>query len=227
MPAHLLIVDRRADIKWAKDNLQVVSARDYIAKPEQVKVPRGARILNLSRSYRYLGTGYYCSLLAEARGDRVIPSVKTILDLSRKDFYRAQLAEVDEAIRRTIKRLPQPPQASFNLYVFFGHADDARFQDIARSIFDLFRCPLLKVQIRLKDAWTVHTLEPLSLADLRPDQEAQFEAALAAYTRASWREPTAKAPARYTVAILHNPKEELPPCLTICQCFLAIRYWQT
>ena len=211
MPAHLLIVDRRADVKWAKGNLQVVSARDYIAKPEQVKVPRGARILNLSRSHRYLGTGYYCSLLAEARGERVIPSVKTILDLSRKDFYRAQLAEVNEALRRMIKRMPQAPEASFNLTVFFGHADDARFQDIARSIFDLFRCPLLKVQIRLKDAWTVHTLEPLSLADLRPDQEAQFEAALDAYTRASWREPTAKEPARYTIAILHNPKEELPP----------------
>ncbi|MCW2243310.1 RimK family protein [Azospirillum canadense] len=215
MPAHLLIVDRRAnlkaDLKWAKDNLQVVSARDYIAKPETVKIPRGARILNLSRSHRYLGTGYYCSLLAEARGERVIPSVKTILDLSQKDFYRAQLGEVNEALRRVIKRLPDPPGASFNLTVFFGQADDARFQDIARSIFDLFRCPLLKVQVRLKDTWTVHTLEALSLADLRPDQEAQFEAALEAYTRASWREPTARAPARYTLAILHNPKEELPP----------------
>ncbi|MBP2290617.1 RimK family protein [Azospirillum rugosum] len=211
MPAHLLIVDRRADLKWAKDTLQVVSARDYIAKPETVKIPRGARILNLSRSHRYLGTGYYCSLLAEARGERVIPSVKTILDLSQKDFYRAQLGEVNEALRRTIKRLSDPPGASFNLTVFFGQADDARFQDIARSIFDLFRCPLLKVQVRLKETWTVHTLEALSLADLRPDQEAQFEAALEAYTRASWREPAARAPARYTLAILHNPREELPP----------------
>ena len=215
MPAHLLVVDRRADGKWAKDGLPVVSARDYIARPEQTleqaKAPHGARILNLSRSYRYLGTGYYVSLLAEARGERVIPSVRTILDLSRKTFYRAQLAEVEEALRKTIKRLDHPPEASFNLTVFFGHADDARFQDIARTIFDLFRCPLLKVQVRLKDGWAVHALEPLSLADLRPDQEAAFQAALDAYTRASWREPAAKAAPRYTLAILHNPKEELPP----------------
>lgn len=215
MPAHLLIVDRRTDLKadltWAKDNLQVVTARDYIARPETVKVPRGARVLNLSRSHRYLGMGYYCSLLAEARGERVMPSVRTILDLSRKDFYRAQLDEVNEALRRAIKRMPDPPGASFNLHVFFGRSDDARFQDIARTIFDLFRCPLLKVQIRLKEAWTVHTLEALPLADLRPEQEAAFEAALEAHTRTSWREPAARAPARYTLAILHNPREELPP----------------
>jgi len=209
MPAHLLVVDRRADVKWAKDGLPVVSARDYIAHPEQA--PRGARVLNLSRSYRYLGTGYYVSLLAEARGERVIPSVRTILDLSQKAFYRAQLAEVEEALRKAIKRMDHPPEASFNLTVCFGHADDARFQDIARTVFDRFRCPLLKIQVRLKEGWTVHALEPLSLADLRPDQEPLFQTALDAYTRTSWREPAAKAPPRYTLAILHNPKEELPP----------------
>lgn len=212
MPAHVVIVDRRADFKWAKDNLQVVTARDYIAKPELAKAPRAARVLNLSRAYRYLGTGYYCSLLAEARGERVIPAVKTILDLSRKTLYRAHLSEVEEALRRKIRRLAQPPETSFNLCVFFGRADDRRFQDTARQIFDLFRCPLLKVQVRLKEGgWSVHTVEPLSLADLKPDQEGPFEAALDAYTRASWREPTAKPAPRHALAILHNPREELPP----------------
>lgn len=211
MPAHLVIVDRRADFKWAKDNLQVVTARDFIAKPEVVKTPRAGRVLNLSRTYEYLGTGYYCSLLAEARGERVIPAVKTILDLSQKTFYRAHLAEVEEELRRKMKRLAQPPEASFNLYVFFGRADDRRFQDTARRIFDLFRCPMMKVQVRRKDDWVVHAIEPLSPADLKPDQEEAFEAALDAYTRASWREPTAKPPPRYSLAILHNPKEELPP----------------
>lgn len=210
MPAHLVIVDRRADFKWAKDSVQVVSARDYIAKPEAMKT-RTAKVLNLSRTYSYLGTGYYVSLLAEARGDRVIPSVKTILDLSQKALYRAHLSEVEEALRRKMKRLAQPPEASFNLYVFFGHADDRRFQDIARQIFDLFRCPLLKVQVRLKQGWTVHAVEPLSLADLKPDQDELFAAALDAYTRTSWREPAAKSAPRWTLAILHNPKEELPP----------------
>lgn len=210
MPAHLVVVDRRADFRWTKANLQVVSAREYILKPEQHKA-RTPRVINLSRTYDYLGTGYYVSLLAEARGERVIPSVKTILDLSQRTLYRAALPEVEEALRRKIKRLAQPPETSFNLHVFFGRPDDRRFVELARQVFDLFRCPILKVQVRLKDNWVVHAVEPLGLDDLKPEQEGLFEQAMDAYTRATWREPAVKTTARYTLAILHDPKDELPP----------------
>lgn len=211
MPTHIVIVDRRADFPWAKDGLQVVTARDYIAKPEQVKTARSPRVLNLSRTYRYLGTGYYCSLLAEARGERVVPSVKTILDLSQKAYYRPQLAEAEETLRRAIKRMDDPPEVPFTLTLFFGHADDPRYREVGRQIFDRIRCPLLKVQMRRKEDWTIHSLEALALPDLRPDQAPLFEQALDVYTRASWREPAAKTVPRYALAILHNPKEELPP----------------
>lgn len=210
MAAHIVIVDRRGDYSWAKPNLQVLTARDYILKPDAHRL-RNPRIINLSRGYDYLGIGYYASLLAEARGERVIPSVRTLLDLSQRTLYRAALPEVEETLRAKMKRLAQPPETSFNLYVFFGRADDRRFQDIARQIFDLFRCPLLKVQVRLKDTWIIHSVQPLSLDDLKPEQQPAFDAALDAYTRASWREPAAKSAARYSLAILHNPKEALPP----------------
>jgi len=210
MATHLVIVDRRADFPWTKDAVQVVTARDYITKPETVKA-RNQRVINLSRTYEYLGTGYYVSLLAEARGDRAIPTVKTILELSQRTLYRAALSEVEEALRRKMKRLAEPPEASFNLYVFFGATDDRRFTDIGRQVFDLFRCPILKVQVRLKENWVLHAVGALSIDELKPDQKDAFEAALDAYTRASWREPAARASARWTLAILHNPKEELPP----------------
>ncbi|HYH39118.1 MAG TPA: RimK family protein [Azospirillum sp.] len=210
MAAHLVIVDRRADFPWRKDNLQVVTARDYIAKPDAGR-GRDQRVINLSRTYEYLGTGYYVSLLGEARGERVIPTVKTILDLRQRALTRTMLAEVEEALVRKMKRLSDRPEASFHLLVFFGRTMDRRFADIAREIFDLFRCPILKVQVRLKQGWTLHAVEPLSIDELTEEQKAAFEAALDAYTRASWREPAARAQARWTLAILHNPKEELPP----------------
>ena len=40
-----------------------------------------ARVMNLCRTDRYQGRGYYVSLLAEARGHRPLPEVKTIGDL--------------------------------------------------------------------------------------------------------------------------------------------------
>ncbi|MGQ9370809.1 RimK family protein [Azospirillum sp. A39] len=210
MPGYLVIVDRLSSFTWSKPNLHVVRARDYVANALPAKL-RDPRVINLSRSHEYLGTGYYCSLLAEARGDRVIPSVKTILDLSQRTLYRSMLSEVEEALRRTMKRLADPPETSFNLYVFFGRADDRRFQGIARQVFDLFRCPILKVQVRLKDAWIVHSVAPLALDDLKEDQKPLFEVALDAYTRTSWREPAARPALRWSLAILHNPKEALPP----------------
>ena len=121
------------------------------------------------------------------------------------------MAELEELLKRRLHKMAQPPEASFTLYSFFGSADDRRFQDLTRRTFDLFRCPMLKIQIRLKDDWHIHSLQPLSLDDLRDDQEDHFRAALDAYTKSSWREPTEKPAPRYTMAMLHNPKEALPP----------------
>ncbi|HYD31297.1 MAG TPA: RimK family protein [Azospirillaceae bacterium] len=211
MPTPLIVVDRRTDFRWDASRLQILTTREYIAKPELVK-GRAARVVNLSRSYGYLGAGYYCSLLAEARADKVIPTVKTILDLSQKSLYRSSLPDLEDLFTRKMRRLSAPPETSFHLHIFFGHADDTRFQDVARQIFDLFRCPMLRVHVRLRETWSIGSIQPLSLDDLKPDQESLFEKALNAYTRAGWREPTAvKTMARWSLALLHNPKEELPP----------------
>src|SRR5690349_7307320 len=139
MPSHLIIVDKGSSFQFDRSDLEILTTKDYIARPEAVR-SRNPRIVNLSRAYSYLGAGYYCSLLAEARSHKVIPSVKTILDLSQKSIYRYALPELEELLRRRLKRMAQPPEASFNLSVFFGHADDRRFQDLARRVFDLFRC---------------------------------------------------------------------------------------
>jgi glutathione synthase/RimK-type ligase-like ATP-grasp enzyme len=210
MSSHLIIVDKSSSFKFDRTDLEVLTTKDYIARPELVRT-RNPKIVNLGRAYSYLGAGYYCSLLAEARSHKVIPSVKTILDLSQKSIYRYALAELEELLKRRLRKMAQPPEASFTLYSFFGSADDRRFQVLTRRTFDLFRCPMLKIQIRLKDDWHIHALQPLSLDDLRADQEDHFRTALDAYTKSSWREPTEKLAPRYTMAILHNPKEALPP----------------
>jgi len=210
MSTHVIVVDRRTDFKGPLGSLHLITTKEYITRPEAVK-GRVVRVINLSRDYSYLGFGYYCSLLAEARGQKVIPTVRTILDLSQKSLYRFALPELEEALRRRMRRLTQPPEASFSLKVFFGHTDDRRFQDFARRLFDQFRCPMLNVHLRLKEDWSISGIEAMALDDLKPDDEARFEAALDAYTRSGWREPTVKSTPRYSLAILQNPKEALPP----------------
>ncbi len=207
---HVVVVERRCDLKWAEGAHRVITAKDYIANAESFKP--NTRVINLSRSHAYLGYGFYCSLLAEARRHRVIPTVRTMIDLSNKSAYRFALTELDALLRKRIRRLAEPPAMPFSLHLFFGEPEDRRFLALGRRAFDLFRCPLLELQVRLKSGeWLIHAIRPFSVDTLKPDQERRFAAALAAYTRSTWRTPKEKAPPQKTIAILHNPKEAMPP----------------
>ena len=207
---HVVIVERRCDFKWAEGADRVITAKDYIADSESFKP--NTRVINLSRSHAYLGYGFYSSLLGEARRHRVIPTVRTMLDLGRKSSYRFALTELDALLRKRMKRISDPPAAPFSLRLFFGEPEDRRFMALCRRAFDLFRCPLLELQVRWKDGdWRIHAIRPLSVEMLKPGEEHRFTAALAAYTRSTWRTPKEKAPPQKTIAILHNPKEAMPP----------------
>ncbi|MFO1129111.1 MAG: RimK family protein [Rhodospirillales bacterium] len=210
MARHIVVVDRRADFPWPAPDRVVVTAKDFVTEAAR-RLPTSARVINLCRDYSYLGLGYYASLLAEARGQKVIPSVEVILDLHWKRLLRIALPEVNELIRRTFRADPvhQPP---FRAMIFFGIADDPRLAVSARRIFELFRSPLLTVELKHKDGWYVAAIEPASLAEMKPDDHAVFIDALDRYTRAAWRGGREMpAPARYALAVLHDPKETHPP----------------
>ena len=49
------------------------------------------------------------------------------------------------------------------------------------------------------------------LHKLREDQEDQFAHALDNFSRKIWRQPRSRRLARYDLAILHDPQEQLPP----------------
>ena len=61
--------------------LPLVAARDYLTDPLWAG-RKGLKVLNLCRDRDYLDVGYYCSLLAEERGHRILPGVRTINDLA-------------------------------------------------------------------------------------------------------------------------------------------------
>jgi len=210
MPQHVIIVQKPADRSWAAKMGTVVTARDYITGAEKFGTKQ-TRVINLSDEFEYLDLGYYCSLLAEARGHNVIPTVETILDLSRKTLYQVALPELNAALRKDIEKLPKPPKSGFSLTMCFGQAYDGRFGGFARRVFDRFRCPLLRVQVALEERWQVKAIEAITPTDLSPHEFEYFVAALENYTRAHWRTPKVKAPPRYSLAILQNPREAMPP----------------
>jgi glutathione synthase/RimK-type ligase-like ATP-grasp enzyme len=207
---HTVIVDHLRDWRWDVAGLNVVTANDYLAHREKA-AKRPARIVNLCRRYTYLSGGYYCSLLAEARGDLPMPTVADILDLSRRSLYAFALPELDRILTQTLARLAEPPESDFDLYVFFGHADDRRFRRLAAELFDLFRYPLLKLSVVRGKRWQIKAIRPMGLHRVTAALAPFFETSLRSHTRVPRRRRPDKKPALFDLAILVNPNEKLPP----------------
>ena len=69
----LLVINVATGWPTSIPNAEVVDAKEYLTNPKYNEL-RGAKVYNLCRSYRYQSTGYYVSLLAEARGHKPIPA---------------------------------------------------------------------------------------------------------------------------------------------------------
>ena len=210
MSGWVIVVDRRNDLPAELAAYPVSTTRDYLLQP---RGSRGvaAKVLNLSRSYAYQSLGYYCSLLAEARGHKVVPTVSTMLDLSRRAVYGHALAEVEETLNRTLRRLAEPPSASFRLFVCLGRCDDPRFARFGRQIFDLFRCPMLEIFVKAGDPYRVRKIAPVAVDELGEEGRRELVQAVDSFLSRPWKSPKAKPEPRFTLAVLVDPKEQLPP----------------
>jgi glutathione synthase/RimK-type ligase-like ATP-grasp enzyme len=210
MARHIVIVQKPDDQQWAESAGIAVTAREYVVKADLYGSSR-ARVVNLSGDYGYMDMGYYCSLLAEARKQKVVPTVETILDLSRKTLYGLLLPELNGVLRQEIEKLPQLPRGAFTLVICFGQPMEAHFKTLARRVFERFRCPLMKVSVDPDDNWQIRALDAIAPSDLSRTEFEFFLAALEDYTRSSWPKPKARSAAKYSLAVLHNPREAMPP----------------
>jgi len=172
-------------------------------------------ILNLCRSYRYLSHGYYCSLLAESRGQQVMPSISTINSLGSKSLYLLNLDAPDETLERLEKRLSKrltgPEPMVFSAKLYFGSTLDPDLKSLGRALFDQFPCPILEVQFRRRERWYISRLRMRGINSLNDSEQTEFAEALDRFSRNIWRKPKSRKQYRYELAILVNPKEKMPP----------------
>jgi len=211
MATQLIVVEDVDDWEYPGLECPVVCVDDYLTGQEYFKL-KNVQVINLCRSYRYLSVGYYCSLLAEARRHRVIPSVKSTRDLSSKAMYSLDAVNLDEQVQKSFRRHHKDSvETVFEMDVYFGNCRYEALSDLARQIFETFPCPLLRVAFRRQDRWHITSIKPLSLHRLEKENREFFEQSIAGYLKRRWRLPKAKSPARYDLAVLHNPDDPLPP----------------
>lgn len=211
MPRYAIIVDRLSDWKGPSEGFNLISANDFLTNKAKKDRRQSARVINLCRRYEYLSAGYYCSLLAEARGQVPMPTVADVLSLQRKNLYAFALPELNTILNRTIKRLDEPPTEAFSLIVIFGKPDNTHFKRLASECFDTFRYPILQLDIEPGKRWEISEIRPLGLHQVPEHLTPMFYDALQAYTRTRKVLSGGRQPAQYNLAILMDPDEALPP----------------
>ena len=208
MDSWVLVADQPRDVVARDLPYVVISSEDYVARPYMFAGAR-QKILILARSYNYQTQGYYCALLAEARGHRVLPSVETMLDLRSRSHYDHAVPELEEIFNRELKAVDGEPPKS--MLVAFGRAELPGFERFAQLLFDWFRAPTLTVSFK-GDGWRlIRRVELTPLARCSSEQKSFFTEALKAYTGRKWRAPKPRSSPRHSIAVLHDPKEPMPP----------------
>ena len=211
MTGWVILVDSPRDFPNAETPHKVITTSDYLARPKLFDALGRAKIVNLSRSYNYQSKGYYASLLAEARGHRVIPSVETMLELRERKLYEHALPELQESLTVAAHKAQATETTTFDLLFCFGLTQDVRFEAFGRLLFDWYRCPAIEVTITPGKRWRIDRLRARPLAKLSPDEGEFFRQALHQYTQRDWKSPRARAVAKYSLAVLHDAQLAMPP----------------
>lgn len=211
MTGWVILVDQPRDFPNADTPHKVITTSEYLARPRLFEIVR-PKLVNLSRSYAYQSKGYYASLLAEARGHRVVPTVETMLELRESKLYEHALPELEDELNRCARRADFQPEGEFKLFVCFGIARDPRFEAFGRLLFDWFRCPALEVMVDTGSAWlSIDRIRPRNLTRLGNGEGTFFRESLHQHTKREWRDPKARSVSKYDLAVLYDPNEKMPP----------------
>lgn len=208
MNSVLIIIDSHK--QWAPyyQTESVITALEYLQSREQAV--QSHLVINLCSDLSYHSLGYYCSLLAQARKHKVIPSIETLNKLDSNTPVK-----LDNALLRLCRCHNDIPsdtgQGEFELDLYFGKCEDPKLERLGRFIFDQYPAPLLRVTFSGSPQAQISRIRPLNLDELSDRQQDLFADSLDQFNRKIWRQPRSKKAPRYDLAVLHDPDELFPP----------------
>lgn len=221
--SRLVVVTDASHVPWL-DGVTVVSATDFLEGRNHATTS-DALVVNLCTDYEYRSTGFYVSLLAEARQQRVTPDVET-LQLLRSPFTslrRLQDAGIDVSDAREPRRRAFAPVAAgsgapgverglVEIWSVFGKTHDPRFHRLCAEVYRVYPMPLLRLRLVAdEDGWMVSHVAPGSLAQV---DTAEADLMVAALVAPKAPRPASGAPApapAFRIACLWDPTDALAP----------------
>lgn len=201
--ANLLIVtDQSSDWQQYFPSEQVVSVDQYL-NSNGTHTHRSLQVVNLCRDYGYMSSGYYCSLMAEARGHRVIPRVMAINDINQPFLLSSGLLKLNKLCAQT---------DFIQCKIYFGRTAEKGLDKLARRLFEQFMVPVIELEMnRVQGQWQISKIGPFPFQDLNDQEQDFFVESLELFSTKVWRKPKQEKKYRYDIAMLVDEEEKMPP----------------
>ncbi len=188
--------------------VELMTPAEYISLDPEL-TERSVKVINMCKSYQYQSEGYYISLLAEARGHKVLPVTSTMMDYKLPNLAREDAQDFNTIIQESLEKSGADAVCEFNIY--FGKTENPALAKIALLLFNLFQVPMQKVSFVKKDKWQLGALKPINIKELAPAERETLTEALHYFlsskqvVRKNYRRK------KYDLGILVNPEEKTPP----------------
>lgn len=203
----IIVVDNPKSWNFLIEGVDIVSSKEYLTNNKYADL-RNVRIFNLSRQYKYQSKGYYVSLLAEARGHKVIPNIKTIQDLKAPAIVKIISDELDDLVQKTLRKIKSN---EYVLSIYFGQNISKHYDQLSNELYKLFQAPFLRAKFVFNKKWTIQTIKPIPFNEI-PDYHFEFVESVAREFFSRKRYSSIKQNKFiYDLAILVNPAEKAPP----------------
>lgn len=203
----LILLDSLSDWEPYCKTSSLLTVSDYLKSKSAEKDRKS--VINLSNDYSYNSEGYYCSLLAQTRGHKVIPDVEIINKVETGTGVR-----MDRNLQKLCYQWIQKNNITDDLWslnIYFGTCKEKGLERIARFIFENYQAPLLRVSFNTRSRNQIESVQFLPISQLNDEEQNYFADALDRFNKRIWRTPKSTRPSRYSLAILHDPEEKFPP----------------
>ncbi len=201
----IILLDHPNDWKPYCETSSTLTVSEYLKDKSLGKETK--MVINLSNDYGYNSEGYYCSLLAQARGHKVIPSVEII-----NKFESGTGIRLDMNLQKLCYQWIQKNNITENwsMNIFFGKCKEKGLEKIARYIFDNYPAPLLRICLNAQQKNQIESVQALPINKLTDEEQDYFAEALDNFNKKVWRTRSHKT-SRFSLAILYDPDEKFPP----------------